>query len=237
MPFLLDVACLQQARARGRHTAAGGQGEAGPYARGAAVCERVAPHGPGLGRHEPTARGGGAPRCACWRACWALLWMCNPLRIVYAGERRGALPGRPLLQAGSQPPCLRKGAFLLLFRSLLRMPWCVEAAALWTEPEYAGMRYEFGQTTLEGHSLAGEERFSVQWCKEDDSVWWGCPSCYSLNNAAAVASSGDVGCASLQSTTHGWHMCPFTACLDTVAGMRYTLSAGLRRCWRWRATR
>ena len=36
----------------------------------------------------------------------------------------------------------------------------------------AGLRFEFGQTTLEGHSLAGEERFSVQWCKEDDSVWW-----------------------------------------------------------------
>ena len=37
---------------------------------------------------------------------------------------------------------------------------------------FAGLRFDFGQTTLEGHSLAGEERFSVQWCKEDDSVWW-----------------------------------------------------------------
>lgn len=34
-----------------------------------------------------------------------------------------------------------------------------------------GLRYDFGQTTLEGHSLAGEERFSVQWSDDDDSVW------------------------------------------------------------------
>jgi uncharacterized protein (UPF0548 family) len=33
------------------------------------------------------------------------------------------------------------------------------------------MRYDLGQTCLQGHSLAGEERFSVQWCQEDDSVW------------------------------------------------------------------
>ncbi|CAL8462562.1 g2095 [Coccomyxa elongata] len=72
-----------------------------------------------------------------------LLWMCNPLRIVYAREEKASMPATALLKASRQPACTRKG-----------------------------MRYDFWQTTLEGHSLAGEERFSVQWCKEDDSVWY-----------------------------------------------------------------
>ncbi|KAK9906596.1 hypothetical protein WJX75_004704 [Coccomyxa subellipsoidea] len=72
-----------------------------------------------------------------------LLWMCNPLRIVYVREEKGLLPATASLKARQQPACSKRG-----------------------------LRFDFGQTTLEGHSLAGEERFSVQWCKEDDSVWY-----------------------------------------------------------------
>ena len=39
------------------------------------------------------------------------------------------------------------------------------------KPVRAGRRYDFGQTTRVGHGLAGEERFSVQWRRDDDSVW------------------------------------------------------------------
>ena len=35
-----------------------------------------------------------------------------------------------------------------------------------------GRRYEFAASTLAGHSLAGEERFTLQWHKEDNSVWY-----------------------------------------------------------------
>ncbi|CAL5227530.1 g10519 [Coccomyxa viridis] len=72
-----------------------------------------------------------------------LLWMCNPLAIVHHKEQQGLVPARAILSGRQQPESLKKGR-----------------------------RLDFGQTTLEGHSLAGEERFSVQWCKEDDSVWY-----------------------------------------------------------------
>ncbi|BDA46429.1 probable UPF0548 protein At2g17695 [Coccomyxa sp. Obi] len=83
-----------------------------------------------------------------------LLWMCNPLRIVYAREEKAYMPATALLKASRQPACTRKG-----------------------------MRYDFRQTTLEGHSLAGEERFSVQWCKEDDSVWY---EIYAVSRPATI---------------------------------------------------
>ncbi|EIE23935.1 hypothetical protein COCSUDRAFT_32909 [Coccomyxa subellipsoidea C-169] len=72
-----------------------------------------------------------------------LLWMCNPLRILYAKEEKGLIPAAAMLRARRQPACTSRG-----------------------------LRFDLGQTTLEGHSLAGEERFSVQWSKEDDSVWY-----------------------------------------------------------------
>ena len=36
----------------------------------------------------------------------------------------------------------------------------------------AGRRFSFASATLRGHQLAGEERFSVEWHKDDDSVWY-----------------------------------------------------------------
>lgn len=35
----------------------------------------------------------------------------------------------------------------------------------------AGRRMAVAHSTLQGHALAGEERFSVEWHKQDDSVW------------------------------------------------------------------
>lgn len=35
-----------------------------------------------------------------------------------------------------------------------------------------GRRFAFGHTTLSGHQIAGEERFSVEWDRSDDSVWY-----------------------------------------------------------------
>ena len=34
-----------------------------------------------------------------------------------------------------------------------------------------GRAFKFGQTTLDGHALAGEESFAIQW-KPDNSVWY-----------------------------------------------------------------
>jgi hypothetical protein len=35
----------------------------------------------------------------------------------------------------------------------------------------AGQHLRYAHSTLQGHALAGEERFAVEWHKEDDSVW------------------------------------------------------------------
>ena len=36
---------------------------------------------------------------------------------------------------------------------------------------HAGQQLRFAHSTLHGHALAGEERFTVEWHQEDDSVW------------------------------------------------------------------
>ena len=35
----------------------------------------------------------------------------------------------------------------------------------------AGQQLKFAHSTLQGHALAGEERFAVEWHEDDDSVW------------------------------------------------------------------
>ncbi len=53
----------------------------------------------------------------------------------------------------------------------------------------AGRRYDFGQATCAGHGLAGEERFSVQWRRDDDSVWCRLPLTAHSNCGHAAESS------------------------------------------------
>ena len=38
----------------------------------------------------------------------------------------------------------------------------------------SGKAFKFGQTTLEGHALAGEESFAIRW-RPDNSVWYVLP--------------------------------------------------------------
>ena len=40
-----------------------------------------------------------------------------------------------------------------------------------TDKFNAGRCFKFGQTTLEGHALAGEESFAINW-RPDNSVWY-----------------------------------------------------------------
>lgn len=38
---------------------------------------------------------------------------------------------------------------------------------------FAGIQqYSIAGGTLKGHLIAGEERFAVEWNKDDDSVWY-----------------------------------------------------------------
>lgn len=65
------------------------------------------------------------------------------------------------------------------------MGFCVSARAIlfWTcnplqiiyvnSTKKNGMHhYSFGSGTLKGHLIQGEERFSVEWSRKDDSVWY-----------------------------------------------------------------
>ncbi len=61
------------------------------------------------GTNRPPAKAG-AELCVMAHVL-GLLWSCNPLRIIYAHERKGPtlLPGREALKAKRQPPCTRRG--------------------------------------------------------------------------------------------------------------------------------
>lgn len=37
---------------------------------------------------------------------------------------------------------------------------------------WTGQQFKFAHCTLQGHTLAGEERFAVEWHQEDESVWY-----------------------------------------------------------------
>jgi hypothetical protein len=62
-----------------------------------------------VGTNRPPARAG-AELCVMAQVL-GLLWTSNPLRILYAQERKGPalLPGRQALRARAHPQCLRKG--------------------------------------------------------------------------------------------------------------------------------
>ncbi|DBA75416.1 hypothetical protein WJX77_008156 [Trebouxia sp. C0004] len=40
------------------------------------------------------------------------------------------------------------------------------------ESGWTGQHLKYAHSTLQGHALAGEERFAIEWHKEDDSVWY-----------------------------------------------------------------
>ncbi|CAL5219915.1 g1845 [Coccomyxa viridis] len=72
-------------------------------------------------------------------------YVLTPLRITYAVESSGVhcIPGSEATCNIRQLPCFAKGE-----------------------------RFDLALTSLEGSALGIEERYSVQWCQEDDSVWY-----------------------------------------------------------------
>ncbi len=100
-------------------------------------------------------------------------WSCSPLRITYAEERplrAGQLP--PWAPA---PPRRPRGATQLNTScggaggggGGCAQRQQAEQVATMRPPK--GRRYAFAHTTLEGHTIKGEERFAVAWNQEDDS--------------------------------------------------------------------
>lgn len=121
-------------------------------------------------------------------------WSCSPLRVTYEEER--PLRAGQLPPWGPPPPLRPKGATQLhtscggtgagsgsgsAVRGAGRRAQQQHAEQVATLRPPRGRRYAFAQTTLEGHTIKGEERFAVAWNQEDDSVWY---EIYSLSRPA-----------------------------------------------------
>lgn len=90
------------------------------------------------------------------------LWQRNPLEIVYVSEGESNFS-----TAGKSAIVRRKGTMLVY--AVAKSLWMVVNVNI--DNVYpVGCSFVFGQTTLRGHALAGEERFSVRWMP-DNSVW------------------------------------------------------------------
>ncbi|KAL4431037.1 hypothetical protein ABPG75_006293 [Micractinium tetrahymenae] len=126
-------------------------------------------------------------------------WSCSPLRITYAEEcplRAGQLPpwapappprpkGATQLHtscggAGGGGGCSGGGAAAARGAGGRAHQRQAEQVATMRPPK--GRRYAFAHTTLEGHTIKGEERFSVAWNQDDDSVWY---EIYTLSRPAS----------------------------------------------------
>ena len=105
----------------------------------------------------------------CIAAKLLCLWQRNPLEIIYVSEGKTKATNRSkqdsrMLQTQQQGENPIAGTYQVVKQMCKNNN---------VEPLLcAGRRFAFGQTTLKGHALAGEERFAVCWNKADDSVWW-----------------------------------------------------------------
>lgn len=72
-------------------------------------------------------------------------WLVNPLRIAYVSDEQEVTSKSLSANQAVDMPSLKSTSSKV---------------------------YSFGGGTLQGHLLAGEERFSIEWDKEDDSVWY-----------------------------------------------------------------
>mmetsp|Transcript_16899 Transcript_16899/g.47171 ORF Transcript_16899/g.47171 Transcript_16899/m.47171 type:complete len:238 (-) Transcript_16899:59-772(-) len=95
-----------------------------------------------------------------------LLWTRNPLEIVYVREGRWQLPRG---HAKQQLPGDRKQ----------------QATGDSDRATTAASVFTFAHGCLGGHLLAGEERFALEWHKDDDSVWY---EVYTFSKPAHVLS-------------------------------------------------
>ncbi|KAK9840444.1 hypothetical protein WJX74_009984 [Apatococcus lobatus] len=75
---------------------------------------------------------------------------------------------RPMLESGN-PVCIAAKTLFLWTRNPLRIVYAAEEQ--YPKP-FKGRRLLYGQSTLLGHQLAGEERFGLEWHAADDSVWY-----------------------------------------------------------------
>lgn len=137
----------------------------------------------------------GAPVCVVART--VVPWCINPLQIVYAKEgvhRRtvcstGACAAPSCLgRRGKETACQKLACSQLLALSHKHAeplpqlpaphppppPHCADAVHL--QPQHCRRsrleRFQFAHGCLQGHLLAGEESFAVEWDRGDDSVWW-----------------------------------------------------------------
>eukprot|EP00850_Spirogloea_muscicola_P018896 SM000178S03461 [mRNA] locus=s178:233724:234762:+ [translate_table: standard] len=101
----------------------------------------------------------GARLCVCGKA--VTLWTLNPLEVLYEEETKA--PSEPL------PGVYRNRKALLKVTAGRPERWS----------------YSFAHGTVDGHFLAGEERFRVEWDQKDDLVYY---DIYSFSKPANLLS-------------------------------------------------
>jgi hypothetical protein len=111
-------------------------------------------------------------------------WSCNPLRVSYVEEGRLPGGGKAWPPWVGAPMSAAAGASLKEQRRT-HGPWAWPPKAApnrqQVQPQQRpaskpprGRRYAYAHTTLRGHQISGEERFSVAWNTDDDTGGCGC---------------------------------------------------------------
>lgn len=123
-------------------------------------------------------------------------WHVNHTRVQLGNGRRAFLTAQTLLQqwrhfdlgwAWTNKPKVTPGAGVVVTACSLGL-WSQNPLKIsyveerhWPLARRTGRRFAFGHATLKGHQISGEERFSVEWVKADDSVWY---DVYSISRPA-----------------------------------------------------
>lgn len=86
------------------------------------------------------------------------MWSQNPLKIVYAAEEQ-------------RPQGFKGKRISRMKASIVEQGYDCHHKLIMALAGAPGKHLIYGQSTLLGHQLAGEERFGLEWHAADDSVW------------------------------------------------------------------
>ncbi len=124
---------------------------------------------------DPPVKGG----LVCVLPHLVIAWMKLPLKVAYVDNGSYSIGGKSGWSGGVTscsialiPQLLHSAAIRSChFYGLSSHNAISPGSHIRHSPTCVGQRLKYAHSTLHGHALAGEERFAVEWHKEDDSVW------------------------------------------------------------------
>ncbi len=124
---------------------------------------------------EPPVKGG----LVCVLPHLVFAWMKLPLKVAYVDKGSYSMGGKSGW-SGGKSSCSIVPILHLLHSAAIRLCHFLNVSSqnaispgscIRHSPTCVGQQLKYAHSTLHGHALAGEERFAVEWHKEDDSVW------------------------------------------------------------------